>query len=517
MMSTWVKIRDDVRTREQILEAASRAATGFASLGVGVGDVVTVYLRNDFSLMEASIGAGMTGAYVTPANWHSTADEARYIFENSGSKAIVIHADLLRGVEEALPPGVPVLVVETPSYLAESYNVPPENAAVPEGRQSWADWVAGFAPMTEGAKAPPGAMIYTSGTTGHPKGVRRQPAKETDIDGLTHMSRTIGGLWDYLDRPQDITAMIVAPAYHSSPNGWIFGYFNNGANLVMEPKFDPENTLRMIEKHKVTHVHMVPTMFVRILALPDEVKRKYDLSSLRFVMHVGAPCPVHVKRALIDWWGPVIHEHYGSTEVGAITYCNSEEWLAHPGTVGRAIKGAHILVVDENDNIVEGGAAGEILCRCDFYPDFTYHGDDAKRRKAERLGLISIGDVGYLDKDGFLYLSGRANDMIIFGGSNIYPAEIEAELLKIAGVADCAVFGIPDDAFGEQVCAHVQMAPGFEPDRVAILAELRTRLASYKVPRVIEFTAALPREDTGKIFKRKLRASPTWEGKGRSI
>ncbi len=515
-MSTWVRIRDEVRTREQIAETAARAATGFASLGTGPGDVVTVYLRNDFALMEASIGAGMTGAYVTPANWHSTADEARYVFENSGAKAIVIHADLLRGVESALPAGVPVLVVETPEYIREAYNLLPENCTVPAGYTAFDAWVAQFEPMTEGVQAPPGAMIYTSGTTGHPKGVRRQPAKEEDLDGLTHMSRTIGGLWDWLDRPEEMIAMIVAPAYHSSPNGWIFGYFNNGANLVLEPKYDPENTLRMIDQHKVTHLHMVPTMFVRELALPEAVKAKYDVSSLRFVMHVGAPCPVHVKRAMIDWWGPVIHEHYGSTEVGAITYCNSEEWLAHPGTVGRAIKGAHILVVDENDEILDSGAAGEILCRCDFYPDFTYHGDDAKRRKAERKGLISIGDVGYLDKEGFLYLSGRANDMIIFGGSNIYPAEIEAELLKIAGVADCAVFGIPDDAFGEQVCAHVQMEPGVEPDRAAILAELRERLASYKVPRVIEFSAALPREDTGKIFKRKLR-EPYWANTGRNI
>jgi long-chain acyl-CoA synthetase len=515
-MSSWVRIRDEVRSREHVLEAAARAATGFSALGVGPGDVVVVYLRNDFPLLEASIGAGMTGAYVTPANWHSTAEEARYVFENSGAKAIVIHADLLRAIEPALPEGVPVLVAETPDYLREDFRVAPEDAAVPSGRQDWQAWLEGFAPMTENIQAPPGAMIYTSGTTGHPKGVRRQPADESKLEGLTNMSRTIGGYWDYLDRPEAITAMIVAPAYHSSPNGWIFGYFNNGSNLVLEPKFDPESTLRMIRAHKVTHIHMVPTMFVRMLALPEAVKRKYDVSSLAFVQHVGAPCPVHVKKAMIDWWGPVINEHYGSTEVGAITACTSQEWLAHPGTVGRAIEGAQILVVDENDQILERGAAGEILCRCDFYPDFTYHGDDAKRRKAERLGLISIGDVGYLDDDGFLYLSGRANDMIIFGGSNIYPAEIEAELLKIPGVADCAVFGVPHPEFGEQVCAHIQMEPGAREDREAILADLRERVASYKLPRVIAFTDRLPREDTGKIFKRKLR-EPYWAETGRSI
>lgn len=515
-MGVWTRIGDTVRESDDIRAAGLRAATGFASLGVGPGDVVTLYLRNDYALLEATIGAGMLGAYVTPANWHSSVDEARYLFENANSKAIVIHADLLRKVEAAIPPGVPVLVVETPDYLRAAYGVSDADGAVPAGRQDWAAWVAGFPPRTDPGEPPPGAMIYTSGTTGHPKGVRRQLPREEQLEGLANMSRVVGGSADWIGREAEMVCLIAAPAYHSSPNGWINGYFNMGANVVLEPKFDPESVLRAIQDNRVTHMHAVPTMFVRLLALPDEVKAKYDLSSLRFVMHVGAPCPVHVKRAMIDWWGPVICEHYGSTEVGAVTFCTSQEWLAHPGTVGRALKGAQILVVGEDGAILEKGAAGEILCRCDYYPDFTYHGDDEKRRRAEKLGLITIGDVGYLDEDGFLYLSGRANDMIIFGGSNIYPAEIEAELLKIDGVADCAVFGIPEPDMGEQVCAHVQMRPGFPQDREAILAHLKQHLASYKVPRVLEFADTLPREDTGKIFKRKLR-DPYWEGTGRNI
>jgi long-chain acyl-CoA synthetase len=261
---------------------------------------------------------------------------------------------------------------------------------------------------------------------------------------------------------------------------------------------------------------MVPTMFVRLLKLPDTVKKKYDLSSLKFVVHAAAPCPVHVKQAMIEWWGPVIYEYYGGTETGAVVFCNSAEWLAHPGTVGKAVEGAQVRVLGENGEELSQGATGEIVCRTHTIPDFTYHGDDEKRRKAEKAGLISLGDVGYLDADGFLYLCDRAKDMIISGGVNIYPAEIEAELHKMPGVGDCAVFGIPDDEFGEQVCAVVQKLPGATISESDVRAFLRERIAGYKVPKRVEFRTDLPREDSGKIFKRKLR-EPFWEGAGRAI
>ena len=497
-------------------ERAARAASGFRSIGIGPGDVVAVYLRNDFPFMEASTAAGLVGAYSTPVNWHNSPDEARYIFENSGAKAIVIHVDLLRGIEKAIPKDVPVFVVETPPEIVSAYGLSPDDAKLPAGATSWDTWLAQFPPIEAGPAEPPGSMIYTSGTTGHPKGVRRAPPTPEQAVAWAGIIGKVMGFNATYGEPQDMVTVVTGPMYHSAPNAYGLYAFRVGANIILQPRFDAEELLQMIERHKVTHLHMVPTMFVRLLKLPDEVKRKYDLSSLRFVVHAAAPCPVHVKQAMIEWWGPVINEYYGGTETGAVVFCNSEEYLAHPGTVGKAVENAKVLVLDDKGNELARGATGEIVCRTATIPDFTYHGDDEKRRKSEKAGLIALGDVGYLDEDGFLYLCDRAKDMVISGGVNIYPAEIEAELHKMPGVGDCAVFGIPDDEFGESLCAVVQPQPGATLSEVDVRSFLRERVAGYKVPKKVEFRSDLPREDSGKIFKRKLR-EPYWEGAGRAI
>jgi long-chain acyl-CoA synthetase len=497
-------------------ERAARAASGFKSLGIGPGDVIAVYLRNDFPFMEASAAAGLIGAYSTPVNWHNSPDEAHYIFENSGAKAIVIHADLWRGIEKAIPKDVPVFVVETPPEIVSAYGLSPEDAQLPPGAQSWNEWLTQFPPIEAGPAVPPGSMIYTSGTTGHPKGVRRAPpTAEQAVAGASIIGKVMGFNASY-GKPHEMVTVITGPMYHSAPNAYGLYAFRVGANIIFQPRFDPEELLQMIERHKVTHLHMVPTMFVRLLKLPDEVKRKYDLSSLRFVVHAAAPCPVHVKQAMIEWWGPVINEYYGGTETGAVVFCDSEEYLAHPGTVGKAVDDAKVMVIDEDGKELTHGATGEIVCRTSTIPDFTYHRDDEKRRNSEKAGLIALGDVGYLDEDGFLYLCDRAKDMVISGGVNIYPAEIEAELHKMPGVGDCAVFGIPDEEFGESLCAVVQPQPGVTLQEGEVRSFLRERVASYKVPRKVEFRGDLPREDSGKIFKRKLR-EPYWEAAGRKI
>lgn len=495
---------------------AAKAAGGFRSLGIGPGDVVAVYLRNDFPFFEASVAAGLVGAYSTPVNWHNSPDEARYIFENSGAKAIVIHADLYRGIERAIPKDVPVFLVATPPEIMSAYGISAEAAALPAGTEDWSRWLEQFEPVAAGPAEPPGSMIYTSGTTGHPKGVRRAPPTAEQAVAWAAIIGQVMGFNAAYGEPQDMVTVVTGPMYHSAPNAYGLYAFRVGANVILEPRFDPEELLQMIERHKVTHLHMVPTMFVRLLKLPDDVKKKYDLSSLRFVVHAAAPCPVHVKQAMIEWWGPVINEYYGGTETGAVVFCNSEEYLAHPGTVGKAVEGAKVMVIDENGAELSQGATGEVVCRTSTIPDFTYHGDDEKRRRAEKAGLISLGDVGYLDQDGFLYLCDRAKDMVISGGVNIYPAEIEAELHKMPGVGDCAVFGIPDDEFGEALCAVVQPQPGAALTEVDVRTFLRERIAGYKVPRLVEFRTDLPREDSGKIFKRKLR-EPYWEKAGRQI
>ncbi|WP_421931038.1 acyl-CoA synthetase [Phenylobacterium sp.] len=495
-------------------ERASRAATGLASLGVGAGDLIAIYLRNDLAFLEATFAAGLLGAYPTPVNWHYAEAEARYLFENSGARAIIIHADLIEGVRAALPPGVPVLVVPTPPEIAQAYGIDP--APTPLGMIDWTRWLEGFAPFDQPVADGPGTIIYTSGTTGHPKGVRRNPPTPEQAAVSAGMLAYAFGFADWMDRPEQIVTVITGPMYHSAPNA--YGVFSArlGAKVILEARFDPEELLALIARERVTHLHMVPIMFTRLLRLPPEVRARYDVSSLKFVVHAAAPCPAPVKRAMIEWWGPVINEYYGSTETGAVVFCTSEQWLSHPGTVGKAMPGADVRVIDAEGNSLPAGEIGEVVARTPAIADFTYHGDDAKRAASEKVGLIAPGDIGYLDADGFLYLCDRAKDMIISGGANIYPAEIEAELHKMPGVADCAVFGIPDEEFGEAVCAVVQPLPGVALTEAEVRTYLRGQMAGYKVPKRVDFHADLPREDSGKIFKRKLR-EPFWEGLDRRI
>ncbi|MBF2753976.1 MAG: AMP-binding protein [Gammaproteobacteria bacterium AqS3] len=491
---------------------AARAAQGFiAECGIGAGDTVSLFLRNDFAFYEASDAAAMLGAYLVPINWHYGAEEAGYIMQDSGSKVLVVHADLLPGIASAIPEGVKVLAVPTPPEIAEAYGITREQGQVPAGAQDWYEWLGGYEPTVPEPVESPGAMIYTSGTTGRPKGVRRTPASPGQIAELFSIAARAFGI------EPGMSTIIPAPMYHSAPNAYAGLSTVIGAErIVLMPRFEPEELLRLIEVHRTTHIQTVPTMFVRLLKLPEEVRGKYDLSSLKFVVHAAAPCPPEVKRQMIEWWGPVINEYYGATEIGAVVVCNSEEALAHPGTVGRPVEEAELKILDDDDNELPVGEVGEIYCRLRGSTDFTYHGDDAKRQGVERQGLISVGDIGYLNQEGFLFICDRRNDMVISGGTNIYPAEIENCLIEHPAIADCAVFGIPDEQFGEALCACIQLRDGASLEQTEVSEYLRSHLAGYKVPKVIEFLGELPREDSGKIFKRKLR-EPYWEGQERSI
>jgi long-chain acyl-CoA synthetase len=310
--------------------------------------------------------------------------------------------------------------------------------------------------------------------------------------------------------------LITAPLYHSSANAAALFAVQMGALVVLQPRFGPEEMLALVERHHITAMTLVPTMLVRLLKLPAETRARYDLQSLVHVSHTAAPCPPDVKRQIIEWWGPVINEYYGSTETGAVTFCTSEEWLAHPGTVGKALDHAVIRVLDNDRDEQPFGVPGEIFVRLTSFSDFTYDKDDQRRRDIEVRGLVTCGDVGYLDEDGYLYLCDRKTDMVIVGGSNVYPAEIEAVLLAMPEVQDGAVFGIPDETLGEVVAAAVQLMPGAAVDADAVRSFLAGRLPSFKVPRLVEFHDMLPREDTGKVLKRRLR-EPHWESVGRQI
>jgi long-chain acyl-CoA synthetase len=274
--------------------------------------------------------------------------------------------------------------------------------------------------------------------------------------------------------------------------------------------------LRLIEVERIDTLFMVPTMFVRLMKLPETVRKKYDTSSLRHVVHAAAPCPADIKRAMIEWWGPVIYEYYGSTEASALTFASSEDALKKPGTVGKILDGVELRFLGDNGASLPQGEIGEIYSRISGSPDFTYHNKPEKRTEIERDGFITSGDVGYIDADGYVFICDRKRDMVISCGVNIYPAEIEAALHAVSGVHDCAVFGIPDEEFGEALMAVVEPEAGEKLDAGSIRAQLKTALADYKVPKHIEIQPQLPREDSGKIFKRRLR-DPYWERAGRRI
>jgi long-chain acyl-CoA synthetase len=314
--------------------------------------------------------------------------------------------------------------------------------------------------------------------------------------------------------------LLEGPAYHSAQ--WVFSVFPllRGSTVVMRHKFDPAETLELVDRHQVTNVHLVPAQMIRMLKLDDDVRAGFDGSSLEVVYHGAAPCPPDVKRQMLEWWGPVVAEYYGGTEGGFLTLITGEEWLEHPGSIGKALSTVELLILDDDGEPVPPGEPGQIWFKSLLGTDFEYHKAPEKTAAAHREpGVGTLGDIGYADDDGFLYLSDRKIDMIISGGVNIYPAEIEGVLVGHPAVADAAVFGVPDDDMGESVKAAVQLVDGEQPSaevEASIVAHVREHLAGYKAPRSIDFEAQLPRTPTGKLLKRLLR-DPYWEAAGRSI
>jgi long-chain acyl-CoA synthetase len=495
---------------EEIEARVRRIAGGFDRLGVGPGDCVAILMRNDIAFLEATYAAATLGAYAVPINWHLKPDEVRYILDDCAARVLVGHSDLLHQLDGQVPAGLVVLSAPPPPESLAHFPASPSQLAPPAGAINLDAWAAAQEPFAEPARPAPMSMIYTSGTTGRPKGVRRAAPSPTEAKATEALRALVYGL-----KP-GVRALLPGPLYHSAPNSFGIRSGRLGGVLVLMPRFDAEEMLALIEKHRIDTIFMVPTMFVRLLKLPAEVRNRYDLSSLRFVIHAAAPCPADVKAAMIDWWGPVIHEFYGGTETGPVTFATSEDALRKPGSVGRLSPGAEIRVVDEAGRTLPQGSIGEIYCRIEGYPDFTYHNAPEKRREVDLAGFVTCGDVGYIDPDGYVFLCDRKRDMIIAGGVNIYPAEIEAALLALDEVRDCAVFGVPHGEFGESIMAVIEPQPGARIEPEALKAKLATRIADYKLPRHIEVRHDLPREDSGKIFKRRLR-DPYWEAAGRRI
>jgi long-chain acyl-CoA synthetase len=486
----------------ELFDHALRAARGLTGFGVAAGDRVALLLRNSIEFLEASIATAPIGASAVPINWHWRGDEIAHVLHDSAAKVLIVHSSLWPAIAEAAPDGLKVVLVGDDDGA--------ETAPTPAGALRWEEWLAANEPWADVPANAPMSMIYTSGTTGRPKGVVRDQVTDEQRETAKEV------IAELFELGEGERTVIPAPLYHTAPNVYALSAAIRGMDMTIMTGFDAEEFLSIVERNRVSVVQMVPTMFVRLLALPDEVRDRYDVSSLRWVVHAAAPCSPEVKRRMIEWWGPIIAEYYGSTETGPVVFCNSEEWLAHPGTVGRALKGAQVRILDGEGLELPTGESGEVFVWLDVWPNFTYHGDEAKRRAVERDGLVTCGDIGYLDDDGYLYLNDRSSDMVISGGVNIYPAEIEACLLELDGVRDCAVFGVPDDEFGEALAAHVELEHDARVDADAVRGHVRANLAAYKTPRVVEFSDALPREDSGKIFKRRLR-EPYWADRARTI
>jgi long-chain acyl-CoA synthetase len=481
-------------SRQTLLDHGARAATALDQIGVREGDAIALLIRNDPCYFEIIQAAAHLGAYVVPLNWHSTADEVGYILSDCTPRVLIGHDSLIERVAGVVSADLPAFTIGDSSAGAAASSSPrPAHAG------NWAAFRDQAAFWTGPARATRGTMIYTSGTTGHPKGVRRAPMKPEQVKKNTALLREIYGI------EEGMRAFVCGPLYHASPGAFARQAFQYADLTVLQHNFDPEDLLRTIAEHGITHLTMVPTMFVRLLRLGEDIRRRYDVSSIRWVTHTGAACPLDVKREMINWWGPVIHETYGATETGPAVGCDSLEWLAHPGTVGRRMPGTEIRIYDENATELGPNGIGEIFLRTEAYSDFTYHGRPDQRQQVDRGGLVTCGDVGYLDEDGFLFICDRKRDMVISGGVNIYPAEIENILVNCPGVRDCAVFGVPDEEFGESLIAAIEAEPDSRPTPTHIAAFLEARLARFKVPKRFVFHDALPREASGKIFKRKLR------------
>ena len=485
---------------EDFFQRYQRAAVALRAAGVGEGDVVALLMRNGPDLLELMLAARWIGALWCPINWHFKADEVQYILSDSGAKVLIADTALLESLLTG-PAGLKLEGINTFETGRDG------DSSV---RPRWTAYRDAVTAPNLAASAPRGAMFYTSGTTGRPKGIRRAPSTpEQAARGLEVLRHCLGF-------EPGMRALVNAPMYHSAPTSYSIGSSLDNAHLFIQSRFDAEDTLRMIAQHGITHAYLVPTMFVRMLRLPASVRAHYDLSSMRFVASTGSPCPPDVKRAMIEWWGPVIYESYGASELGYMTRLDSHEALRKPGSAGKPLPGATVAILDEQGAPVAQGKAGLIYVHQPAYADFSYIGNDAARQKMERGGLKTLGDIGYLDEDGFLFIVDRSADLVISGGVNIYPAEIEAALQMMPGVVDCAVFGIPDAEFGEALACAVQTSRGTSLDGDDIQAFLKSRLAAYKVPKTITFHTEMPREDTGKIFKRKLR-EPYWAGQARRV
>ncbi|WP_099039119.1 acyl-CoA synthetase [Mycobacterium neglectum] len=485
----------DTVTYGELYANSRRVAALLYEAGLRPGDGVALVLPNRAEFFEITWACQLSGLYYSAVNTHFTADEVVYVVDDSEVKALFVDESMAELAAHLL---------ETNSGVDVHISV---GAALP-GWRPYRDALASAGdapPVCDGTE-----MLYSSGTTGRPKAVRRP--LPTDGGGSWAQKVLEHSLGQRYAMTSSSVYLSPAPLYHAAGINYTMAVQRVGATSILMRKFDAEAVLRLIETHRVTHAQFVPTMFVRMLKLPEAVRNSYDVSSLQCVIHAAAPCPAEVKYEMMEWFGPVIHEYYGGTEGFAGTGIGPQEWLSHPGSVGKPITPVHVL--DEQGVEVAVGASGELFF--EGGPDFEYFKDPDKTASVSNdRGWRSLGDMGFVDDDGYLYLTDRSTFMIVSGGVNIYPQEVENLLMMHPKLVDAAVFGVPNDEYGEEVKAVVQPVGGVEAGP-ALEAELidycRTNLATYKCPRTIEFDPELPRDPNGKLYKRRIR-DRYWQGR----
>lgn len=479
----------EIVTYGELDHRSNQAAQLFRLCGLKAGDHIAMMMTNCRQFLEIAEGAMRSGIIFTPISTHLKGDETAYILENSGARLFIATMDLA---------DVATTMIERAPTIEHFYMV----GGVLDGFESWeeATDILPNTPIDDQAMGAP--MLYSSGTTGKPKGVFVPPQAE-QFDAPSALSRALGPAFGF---GPETTYLSPAPLYHAAPLNYNLMVLETGGTSVIMGRFDPVRALELIEEYEITHSQWVPIMFIRMLKLPEEVRQQFDVSSMQMAIHAAAPCPIDVKEKMIEWWGPVIVEYYSSSEAAGFTVIDSATWLEHKGSVGKPLFGVpHIL--DDEGNELPPGQVGAIYFS-DLTNSFVYHNEPEKTQEAyNEQGWATCGDMGYLDEEGYLYLTDRKNFMIISGGVNVYPAEIENVLIGHEKVADVAVFGVPDDEFGETVQAVVQpanWADATDETAFELIEWLRERMSHIKVPKGLDFMEHLPRMDNGKLYKRHL-------------
>ena len=505
--SAFVMAATGERVSYQEFEARSnRVAHYLADKGLGFQDHYSIFMENNNRYLESCAAGERSGLYFTCINSFLTSDELAYIINNSESQILITSMSKLEAAQEALAQC---------TAIKEVLVVGAGDADLPEGMSDFESTLSKYPETPLERELLGAAMLYSSGTTGRPKGIVRPLPEQSPHEPLPVIG-FLSGLWRYRE---DMIYLSPAPLYHSAPQAAVGLTLRMGGTVVIMERFDPADYLRFVEEYQVSHSQLVPTMFSRMLKMPEEDRTKYDLSSLEVAVHAAAPCPVLVKQQMIDWWGPIIHEYYGATEGLGFAACDSAEWLAHPGTVGKIVLG-ELSVLDDDMQPMPKGEPGTLWFKS--ASEFSYHNDPEKTAESTSSdgSMTTVGDVGYTDDDGFLYLTDRKTFMIISGGVNIYPQETEDLLIAHPKVADAAVFGVPNTDLGEEVKAVIQTVDGVAGDDTLsdeLLSYLGEHLSRQKIPRSIDYEDELPRLPTGKLYKRLLRDRYWGEGKNRIV